>query len=91
MNYFKNQTQIICSPTGSQLIEKYNVLKDPNLDEAHKKSIVQISANHLMLIKNNEPSTQDRTLWAKVICEVFVQFRDTGSGSTDNYVSFIVR
>lgn len=41
-----------------------------------------------MLIKNNDPTTHDRTLWAKVICEVFAQFRDVTLG-TDNYVRIL--
>lgn len=86
VNYFKHQTQIICKPTGSQLIQKYHILKESNLEEPHKKSIIQISANHLMLIKNKDPTTHDRTLWAKVICDVFVQFRDINSGP-DNYLA----
>lgn len=85
ITYFKNQTQIICNPNGNTLIQKYHIAKQSNLEESDKKSIIQISANHLMLIKNNDPTTHDRTLWAKVICEVFAQFRDVTAGS-ENYV-----
>ncbi|XP_037047608.1 uncharacterized protein LOC119082252 [Bradysia coprophila] len=82
VNYFKHQTQIICKPTGAELIELYHVSKTSSLDVLHKKTIIQISANHCMLVKHNEPSVADRVIWARVVCDVFRQFRDS---NTDEY------
>lgn len=32
-----------------------------------------------MLVKHQEPSVQDRVIWAKVVCEIFAQLRDSNS------------
>ncbi|XP_037024651.1 uncharacterized protein LOC119066343 [Bradysia coprophila] len=73
VNYFKHQTHISCHPSGVKLIDRYHIGENPIMEVGHAKLIAHISANHLMFLKHNEPSVEDRILWTKVICTVFPQ------------------
>lgn len=47
-----------------------------DLPKKERQQIINIAADHLMIFKNDEPSTTDKILWAECIAEIFPKLRD---------------
>lgn len=79
--FFKVQKNIICNPVGSELLSLYAFKLTPILKH-DRIQIINICADHLMIVKNNQPYTCDKIQWAKCVVFIFPQLLNSESEET---------
>lgn len=89
MQYFENQTTFALID-GAKLISWYTNSKT-DLPKKEQHEIIKLAVDHLLLCKSNNPSTDDKIIWAQCLADLFPKLRDSTPEPTSdaNYVSFL--
>lgn len=83
-SYFAKQETII-TVDGNRLLSMY--ANGEYISKQDKHEIIAIATNHLMCVKDNEPSAKDKETWAQCLVNIFPWFQN--KNNEKNYVSTV--